>query len=795
MKKRTFASRLSLRIMAVLIVIFTIIMIVVYLITKDSMAHESEVRYESIILHTNEKIRGVLSDVYVGAINNVNMIERDLQDPDLLQKHLERMVAQNQYMSSCRLIFEPDFFPQKGHNFEIYAWRDSTGVVKGRQMTELHRDFLVHAWYQRAFESAEDDWTPPYFDRAASQQLTTTYLVHIHDSHGKKVGMLGADVSLEWLRQRHEKEDAEIHERYEQGFSEQSYSFIIDHDGTYLIHPMEERVLEMKIQDVMAASPNTIDDAMVKRMLNRESGTCHVNNDGLDCWVFYSYVKYADWTVAIVVPESIINYKGNLLANIILTVLFVGLIIIYLLSSHLIKKNMRPLSRFVTAARQVAQGNFDMELPEVKSREVDALRDAFKEMQTSLSNYVEELKETTASNVAMEQELRIASDIQQRMLPKVYPPFPERTDIDIFGEVVTAKKVGGDLFDFFIRDDKLYFSIGDVAGKGVPAALVMAVARSMFRSASMTHTSPKLIMESINRSVCQSNDSFMFVTLFMGVLDLANGRLLYTNAGHEPPVLVGGAHTRFLNANNNIPLGLRPDWEYTEQRSIVDRDTTLFLYTDGYTEAETVEREQFGKQRMCDEALRLSAENLDSRTFVQKIRKAERVFVNFIPQGDDISLLAIKYKGSMSNPLYHRGISLLNDVKEVPALGIFVGSICHDMRFNELTEQGIRLAVEEAVVNIMNYAYPEGTRAVILIEVDADADLETLTFVLRDEGVAFDPTAYQEVDVDAHVGQQKVGGLGIHLMRHYMDTLTYERKDGENILTMTKKIKGNQITE
>ena len=795
MQKMTFANRLSLRIMAVLIVIFTIIMIVVYLITKDSMAHESEVRYESIILHTNEKIRGVLSDVYVAAINNVNVIERDLQDPDLLQKHLERMVTQNQYMSSCRLIFEPDFFPQKGHNFEIYAWRDSTGVVKGRQMTELHHDFLVHAWYQRAFESAEDDWTPPYFDRAASQQLTTTYLVHIHDKRGRKVGMLGADVSLEWLRKRHNREDAEIHERYEQGFSEQSYSFIIDHDGTYLIHPDESRVLKKKFQDIAAESPDTLDDAMVRRMLNRESGSCRINNDGLNCWVFYSYVKYADWTVVIVVPEAIINYKGNLLANIILTVLFVGLLVIYLLSSHLIRKNMRPLSRFVTAARQVAQGDFDIALPEVKSREVDALRDAFKEMQTSLSNYVEELKETTASNVAMEQELRIASDIQQRMLPKVYPPFPERTDIDIFGEVVTAKKVGGDLFDFFIRDDKLYFSIGDVAGKGVPAALVMAVARSMFRSASMSNTSPKLIVESINRSVCQSNDSFMFVTLFMGVLDLANGRLLYTNAGHEPPVLVGGAHTRFLNANNNIPLGLRPDWEYTEQRSIIDRDTTLFLYTDGYTEAETVEREQFGKQRMCDEALRLSAENLDSRTFVQKIRKAERVFVNFIPQGDDISLLAIKYKGSMSNPLYHRGISLLNDVKEVPALGIFVGSICHDMRFNELTEQGIRLAVEEAVVNIMNYAYPEGTRAVILIEVDADADLETLTFVLRDEGVAFDPTAYQEVDVDTHVGQQKVGGLGIHLMRHYMDTLTYERKDGQNVLTMTKKIKGNQIIE
>ena len=795
MKKRSFANRLSLRIMAVLIVVSTIIMIAVYLITKDSMAHEAEARYEGIILHTNEKIRGVLSDVYVAAINNVNVIERDLNDSDLLQQHLERMVSQNQYMSSCRLIFESDFYPQKGHNFEIYAWRDSSGVVRGKQMNERHPDFLVHAWYKRAFEQEEDDWTPPYLDRAASQQLTTTYLTHIHDKRGRKVGMLGADVSLGWLRQRHNREDAEIHERYEQGFSEQSYSFIIDHDGTYLIHPDESRVLRMKIQDVMKATPDTLDDAMARRMLNRESGSCRIAQDGLDCWVFYSYVKYADWTVVIVVPEEIINYKGNLLANIILTVLFVGLLLIYLLSSQLIKKNMRLLARFATAAREVAEGNFHIELPEVKSREADALREAFKDMQSSLVNYMEELKETTASNVAMDQELRIASDIQQRMLPKVYPPFPERTDIDIFGEVVTAKKVGGDLFDFFIRDNKLYFSIGDVAGKGVPAALVMAVARSMFRSASMTYVSPKLIVESINRSVCQSNDSFMFVTLFMGVLDLANGRLLYTNAGHEPPVLVGGAHTRFLNANNNIPLGLRPDWEYTEQRSIVDRDTTLFLYTDGYTEAVTVEREQFGKQRMCDEALRLSAENLDSRSFVRKIRRAERVFVNFIPQGDDISLLAIKYKGSMSNPLYHRGISLLNDVKEVPALGIFVGSICADMHFNELTEQGLRLAVEEAVVNIMNYAYPQGTRAVILIEVDADADNETLTFVLRDEGVAFDPTAYQEVDVDAHVSQQKVGGLGIHLMRHYMDSLSYERKDGQNVLTMTKKIKGNQIIE
>ena len=791
MKKHSFANILSFRVMLVLIVMMTIIMITVYDVTKDTMALEAGSRYESIILNSNERIRGVLSDVYVGAINNINDIERDIDDPDKLQAHLERMVKLNMYMSSCRLIFEPDFFPQKGHYLEIYAWRDSTGTIRGKQMNEHHPVYLTHPWYKAAFERQEGDWTPPYFDRATSQQLTTTYLTHIHDHQGRKVGMLGADVSLEWLRLRHQRIDAENHERFEKDFKDQSYSFIIDSDGTYLIHPDRERVLKKKFQDVAALTPDTADDEMAQDMMAGKSGSRRMLKDGIDSWVFYSFVKYADWTVVVVVPEAIIHHNGNTLVLLLLGILATGLLVIYVLSHKLIQQNLKQVKRFVTAAGEMAQGNFNAELPEMRSKEMDALRTAFMDMENSLARYVEELKTTTASNVALEQELKIASDIQQQMLPKVYPPFPERTDIDIFGEVVTAKKVGGDLFDFFIRDDKLYFSIGDVAGKGVPAALVMAVTRSMFRSASLSNTSPKLIVESINRSVCQSNDSFMFVTLFMGVLDLKTGHLLYTNAGHEPPVLVGGAHTRFINVNNNIPLGLRSDWEYTEQKSLIDKGTTLFLYTDGYTEAETTEHEQFGRQRMCSEALRLSAEHLDSREFVRQIRQAERTFVHGIPQSDDISLLAIKYLGSDALHQYHRGISLLNDVKEIPALAIFVGSICEDMRFNQLTTDGVNLAVEEAVVNVMNYAYPEGTRATILLEVFADE--ESVRFVLCDDGKPFDPTASEEVDIENNVKNKIIGGMGIHLIRHYMDHIAYERKDGQNILTMTKKIKDNQI--
>jgi len=769
----------------VLIGMSAVIMVIVYLVTKESMAREAESRYQGVVLHANEKIRGVLSDVYVAAINNISDVERNLDDPDMLQEHLERMVKQNMYMSSCRLIFEPDFYPQLGHNYEIYAWRDSSGAVHGKQMNESHPDYLVHPWYEDAFNAPEGDWTPPYFDRAASHQLTTTYLTHFHDKKGRKVGLLGADVSLEWLRLRHKRVDEENHERYEKGFSAQSYSFIIDSDGTYLIHPDGQHVLKMKLQDVAEQSGNEQLRLLAHKMIHKESGTAQIDNNGVSSWIFYSYVKYADWTVVVVVPDDIIYHHGNVLATMILAVFFVGLSLTYVLSNRFLVSNLKPLTRLVLAVNQISKGNFNVQLPEVKSLEIDALRTSFLGLQSSLASYVGELEEATAKRVAMEQELKIASDIQMRMLPKTYPPFPERTDIDIYGEVVTAKEVGGDLFDFFIRDEKLFFSIGDVAGKGVPASLVMAVARSMFRSASMINTSPKLIVESINRSVCQSNDSFMFVTLFMGVLDLTTGKLQYANAGHEPPVLVG-SHTRFLRVDNNIPLGLRPEWEYSEQETVIMPGTTLFLYTDGFTEAETSDLKPYGRERMFKEAIRLAAKRLDSRTFVKDIRQTERKFVDFIPQKDDISLLAIKFRGNVDPKLYYRSILLNNDVQEIPVLAVFIDGICTDMNFDKKTRSRVHLAIEEAVVNVMNYAYPKNVRGHVYLDVTAQED--TISFVLRDRGVPFDPTKTAEVNVDDYVEKRSIGGLGIHLIRQFMDGVSYERKNDQNVFTMTKKL-------
>lgn len=723
--------------MAVLLVMWATIMSIVFVITRNSTTREVESRYEGIMLHANEKIRGVLSDVYVAAINNVSVIENDLNIPDKLQAHLEQMLKLNNYMSSCRLIFEPDFYPQRGHYFEIYAWRDSTGAIRGKQMNEEHPDYLTYPWYKIAFEREEGDWTPPYFDQAASQQLTTTYMTHIHDQNGRKVGMLGADVSLEWLRQRHKRIDAENHERFEKGFKEQSYSFVLDNDGTYLIHPDESRILKKTFQEVAATTSDTIDDYLARQMKNHESGSCQIKNEGVSSVLFYSFVKYAEWTVVIVVPEAIINHQGNVLGAIILAVMFFGLIVIFLLSRSLIRN-------------------------------------------------IDQLGKTTAQKASIEQELKIASHIQQSMLPKKYPPYPERPDIDIYGEIVTAKEVGGDLFDFLMRDDKLFFCIGDVSGKGVPAALMMAETISLFRCEAMLHTEPNRIVSQMNKTICETNDSFMFVTLFLGVLDLSTGHLSYTNAGHEPPLLVRTL-ARFMYVDNNIPLGLRNDWKYTNQEVLMDRNEILFLYTDGYTEAETANHEQYGRDRICSKSNRLAYLDLDARQFAHQHYETAQAFVGDTPQADDISLMAIRYLGKETNDPYHRSLTLGNDVEEVIELTAFMNSICKDLNFDDMTTTYTTLAVEEAVVNVMKYAYPDREPSHILLE--AKADDKALTFILRDKGMPFDATQAAEVDVEQKAAQRIEGGLGIHLMRHYMDNISYKREDNENILIMQKLIK------
>ena len=255
----------------------------------------------------------------------------------------------------------------------------------------------------------------------------------------------------------------------------------------------------------------------------------------------------------------------------------------------------------------------------------------------------DQLEETTAQKAAIESDLRIASDIQMGMLPEKFPTRADRDDVQLYASLTPAKEVGGDLFDFYFRDEKLFFCIGDVSGKGVPASLFMAVTRSAFRTVSAHESMPNHIVGSINKTIADMNKNNMFVTLFVGVLDLPTGQMLYCNAGHDAPLLVG-AGVGELPCDSNIPVGFMPEWEYTLQEAEIYTGTTIFLFTDGLTEAMNIENEEFQMDRINDVAVKaLAQQQQEPHQLIALMTDAVHQFVGDAEQSDDLTMMGIQY--------------------------------------------------------------------------------------------------------------------------------------------------------
>lgn len=381
----------------------------------------------------------------------------------------------------------------------------------------------------------------------------------------------------------------------------------------------------------------------------------------------------------------------------------------------------------------------------------------------------------------MQNELKIGHNIQMAMIPKTFPPFPERSDLDFAASIIPAKEVGGDLYDYFIRDEKLFFCIGDVSGKGVPASLVMAVTRSLFRAQSAHEESPAKIMSGMNDSVAETNENNMFVTFFLGVMDLKTGHMKYCNAGHNPPLILTD-HIRHLDVVPNVPLGVLPGMDFTEQSIDLHYDDALFLYTDGLTEAENADHDQFGEDRM-ETVLRERRSSIDH---LKAMQTAVEGFVNGAPQSDDLTMLFIHYLPEQSVKPQRHILVIRNEVKQISKLADFVSTIANIKHLSEGEEMNLNLALEEAVTNVVLYAYPKDTEG--SVELEAALNGDSLEFTLTDSGKPFDPTAAPQANIDLSVEERPIGGLGIHLVRHIMDEVTYRREGGKNILTMIKKL-------
>jgi sigma-B regulation protein RsbU (phosphoserine phosphatase) len=385
------------------------------------------------------------------------------------------------------------------------------------------------------------------------------------------------------------------------------------------------------------------------------------------------------------------------------------------------------------------------------------------------------LREASQEQARLSGELSVARKIQKEMLPKAFPD-------NIFGLLEPAREVGGDLFDFYRRDGKLFFCVGDVSGKGVPSAMLMSVIHSLFRIVSEKEESPSRILSVLNTQACRDNDTNMFVTFFVGCLDLYTGKFRYSNAGHDKPFLISD-NVSILPSRANLPLGVFPDTVFEEEALLLTPGSSIFLYTDGLTEAKDAHRQPFGRSRVEDALRRSLSASLAAEQTVMSLLESAREFTGDAPRSDDLTMLLIHYP---PQSLFKDILVLKNKVEEVKKLSAFLKDICVKLNLEGKLGLSIRLAVEEMVVNVINYAYPYPKEGTVFIY--ADSDYKELRFTIVDEGIPFDPTAVVPQSITLSAEERSIGGLGILLSRQIMDSVSYCRKTEFNVLTLTKSI-------
>ena len=636
-KRHSLSFRIITSVLLITVTLFILILSVYYYYTRRIIM-ESTQRYAiELAGNISGKIEQILLPMEKLPLMLAATMEMGVFHQDSLMPVLKSILKHNKNIYGTCLAFEPDFFPDKGKYYMLYAHREEdsiqTMILGGRDYSYFYMD-----WYQIPAMLRTPYWSEPYYDEGAGNVLMATYSVPFYcmqDGKRNFAGMATVDIELEWLT------DIVSEVR----IFETGYAFMISRNGVAVTHPDKSQIMNSSIFSIAEDWNAPILREIGRELLQGKSNFREYNIPGREPrWIYYHNLESNLWSVSVVYPDREMFAPLIQMNTMAILLIVAGLLLLTLITSGIINKLASPLTQFANSARTIAEGNFNVQLPPVKTRdEMKELHNAFSHMQLQLAQYIENLKETTTAKEKIESELRIAREIQMSMIPHTFPPFPDLPQISLYATLKSAKEVGGDLYDFFvINKTKFCFAIGDVSGKGVPASLFMAVTRTLLRSISDKEESPSRIMENLNKSLAYNNESNMFVTFFLGILDLETGLLQYANAGHNPPVLITCQNDiRMFETANAIPLGLFEDFAYPESQLQLNNGDMIFAYTDGVNEAENEQAILFGDEQMLHQLGKCKDPNPAS--LIHCLETAIESHVKGFPQSDDITMMTIMY--------------------------------------------------------------------------------------------------------------------------------------------------------
>lgn len=610
-----------------------------------------------------ENIREECREVATGTINKIEAVLGNAERParilaqnmdnravatDRLLNVLEKVVAGTPEVFGSTIAFEP-----YGHRnlayFAPYYSKQENGLRLSYLGGKDYNYFLMD-WYTAPRDMGRPVWSEPYYDEGGGNIVMSTFSAPFYNKAGgekKFAGVVTADISLEWLQS------------IISGLSiaKSGYAFLISKKGVFVSHPRREWIMRESIFSIAEARNDQELHKTGNEMVRGGSGFIPLKSyfTGKKAWMYYAPLPSTNWSMGLVITDDELFSGLHRLNMAVFFITAAGLCLLVLIIIYISHKITMPLRSLAAAAAEISQGSLESPLPIPASRdEVGELITSFENMRSSLKEYIADLKETTAAKERLESELKIGRTIQMSFLPRVFPPFPERKEFEIHARLEPAREVGGDLYGFSLVDENtLFFSIGDVSGKGVAAALFMAVTKTVMNTLIVPGSDPATILSRVNADLCRDNEEMMFCTMVCGLLDLRTGECLYSNAGHNPPLVVrtGGSDRKaeWLELPEGMLMGINESAVYQTRKIILNAGDMLLLYTDGVTEAIDENEEFYSDERLFTEVEKSGAAAPEDLT--AEVLRSVQNFSGEARQSDDIAVLAIQFKGCMSRTM------------------------------------------------------------------------------------------------------------------------------------------------
>jgi sigma-B regulation protein RsbU (phosphoserine phosphatase) len=512
-----------------------------------------------------------------------------------------------------------------------YIHRSRKGY-EHRNLKNKDYGYLLQNWYQAPALSGRSLWSEPYMDTGGGDIVMTTYSVPFYRD-GKLVGVVTADLSLDFLAE----------EMTRLGVGNQGWAFVLSQRGSFLAAPQKDLVMRQTIFSRAEELDAPGLRELGRKMVRGAAGVMRIQDwadKEVKDWLAFAPIMEVGWSLGAVVPESQVLAPAWDLAREQAFTALGGLVLLVVVVWLLVVGLTKPLTLLSGAAKRLAEGDLSIKVKGIKpGDEIGDLAISFNQMVTDLNGYIKELTDTTAAKERIQGELDLARRIQQSILPRSYPPFPDKPEFDLFAKNIPAREVGGDFFDFFFIDpDHLALVVGDVSGKGVPSALFMTVARTLIKNAAMHHREPVEVLKEVNLQILPENEMCMFVTIFFGVYHLGTGNLAYASAGHPAPILKRHAgETRQLPRVGGMAVGIVEDMGLESAEIHLSEGDTLLIFTDGLDEAIDADENMFGIQRAVTWLEKSPVQK--APLMVDSLVNAQREFTGEVEQFDDLTLL------------------------------------------------------------------------------------------------------------------------------------------------------------